>query len=157
MAFKVSNLTNGIVEFDGVFWQPAQTRELKTVTEEMLEAAASNFLLIIEVTDSSDEEIPKGYLGITPVTSPHVLSNANAGHVLLFNEETSAIIYVPDGITPGLEAGCRNKNIAQITIAPFPDSGMNVIGAGTVTNDSSKVSTFYVEDETTVVTSGDFA
>lgn len=148
MTFKVSNLTNGIVEFDGVFWQPAQTRELKTVTEEMLEAAASNVLLIVEVEDGVQSYAVKS------VVSPYTLSEDDDKRILVFDAENPEI-HIPLGILPGLSTSFRNKQVSAISLI-VEDESMSIVGAGNMTTPSLKVNSLYIEDATTIVTVGDF-
>jgi len=65
------------------------------------------------------------------------------------------VLNVPDGLAVGSNINFRNKQGGAITVTP---TGSSVVeGAGTITNDSTKISTLYIEDASTIVTIGDFA
>lgn len=96
-------------------------------------------------------------LNIKAVTTPYVLLDSdlidNSPTLLLFDDGNACEIQVGDGLTVGGGVSFRNKQGAPISIVAVGSS--TVSGAGTTTNDSTKVNSLYIEDEFTIVTVGD--
>lgn len=96
---------------------------------------------------------------IKSVTTPYTILAAdlddNYPTILVFDDAGACVLNVPDDLVVGGNINFRNKQGGAITVTPTGVSSVD--GAGTVTNDSTKLSSLYIEDATTIVTVGDMA
>lgn len=96
---------------------------------------------------------------IKSVSTPYTIIAAdlddNYPTILVFDDAGACVLNVPDGLAVGSNINFRNKQGGAITVTPTGSSAIE--GAGTVTNNSTKISTLYIEDASTIVTIGDFA